>query len=165
MNKHSNLGFSSILLSFVMICIVTFSALALLTANADYKLSQKVHDNNEAYFKAEEEAYRTLSQFDKLFLSIYENTEDKSSYFSNVASIIGEYKSLRYERHGDNEITLSFSKPINEQSYLSIVLSLCYPDSDKQTFYEIRKWERLSIPLDEIDQSLHVIGSDDMHSN
>ena len=38
----SNFGFSTILLTFVMMCIMTFGVLSLITANSDYKLSQKV---------------------------------------------------------------------------------------------------------------------------
>lgn len=58
--SFSNFGFSSILLAFVMLCIVTFSALSLLTANADYKLSKKVADKTAAYYQAEEKAYLLL---------------------------------------------------------------------------------------------------------
>ena len=39
--RFSSFGFSSILLIFVMICIVTFATLTLVTANSDYKLSKK----------------------------------------------------------------------------------------------------------------------------
>ncbi len=38
--EFSNFGFSTILLTFSMICIVTFSALAFVTANSDYKLKR-----------------------------------------------------------------------------------------------------------------------------
>ena len=53
----SNFGFSTILLSFVMICVVTFSALALVTANSDYRLSKKVADKTAEYYTAQEKAY------------------------------------------------------------------------------------------------------------
>lgn len=65
MNRHTNFGFSSILISFIMICIVTFSALALVTANSDYKLSRKVADRNQQYYLAQEQAYEKLSQIDR----------------------------------------------------------------------------------------------------
>ncbi len=45
--EFSNFGFSTILLTFSMICIVTFSALAFVTANSDYKLSKRVADNEQ----------------------------------------------------------------------------------------------------------------------
>ena len=48
--EFSNFGFSTILLTFSMICIVTFSALAFVTANSDYKLSKRVADNNSSYY-------------------------------------------------------------------------------------------------------------------
>ena len=63
--SFSNFGFSSILLTFVMLCIVTFSALSLLTANADYKLSKKVADKTTAYYQAEEKAYLLLQKIDQ----------------------------------------------------------------------------------------------------
>lgn len=63
--SFSNFGFSSILLAFVMLCIVTFSALSLLTANADYKLSKKVADKTAAYYQAEEKAYFLLQKIDQ----------------------------------------------------------------------------------------------------
>ena len=64
--SFSNFGFSTILIAFVMICIVTFSALALMTANSDYKLSKKVADRTSRYYLAEKEANQRLLQIDML---------------------------------------------------------------------------------------------------
>ena len=60
--EFSNFGFSTILLTFSMICIVTFSALAFVTANSDYKLSKRVADNNSSYYRACEKAWDEISQ-------------------------------------------------------------------------------------------------------
>ena len=46
MNKQKkgfiHIGFSSILMVFTMLCLVTFATLSLITANSDYRLSLKV---------------------------------------------------------------------------------------------------------------------------
>ena len=45
MNKQKkefiHIGFSSILMVFTMLCLVTFATLSLITANSDYRLSLK----------------------------------------------------------------------------------------------------------------------------
>ena len=70
MNRHSGFGFSTILLTFVMICMATFCALALMTAQSDYRLSKKVADNSDAYCTAERNAFMTLATIDAAFMSL-----------------------------------------------------------------------------------------------
>ena len=59
-NNFSHFGFSTLLLAFTMICIVTFSALSFVTAHSDYNLSKRVADNNSAYYEASEKSKRTI---------------------------------------------------------------------------------------------------------
>ena len=49
--RFSNFGMSTILVVFAMMCIVTFSVLAFITANSDYKLSCRVAENNSSYYQ------------------------------------------------------------------------------------------------------------------
>ena len=44
-----NIGTSSILLVFVLLCMVTFAVLSFVSANADYKLSRSLGDRTAAY--------------------------------------------------------------------------------------------------------------------
>lgn len=57
-----NIGASSILVVFVILCLVTFSVLSLVSANADYKLSKKVADRTLAYYDAVCQAEVRLSE-------------------------------------------------------------------------------------------------------
>ena len=52
-NKTIHIGFSTILMVFTMLCLVTFATLSLLTANADYRLSKKVASKTEDYYEAD----------------------------------------------------------------------------------------------------------------
>ena len=77
----SNFGFSTILLSFVMICVVTFSALSLITANSDYKLSKKVADKNQSYYQAQEQAYAKINMIDQVLADSYLASATADEYF------------------------------------------------------------------------------------
>ena len=64
-NKTIHIGFSTILMVFTMLCLVTFATLSLLTANADYRLSKKVAAKTEDYYEADLLAREYLLQIDE----------------------------------------------------------------------------------------------------
>lgn len=55
-----NIGASSILVVFILLCLVTFSVLSLVSANADYKLSKKIADHTQDYYIAVSKAQEQL---------------------------------------------------------------------------------------------------------
>ena len=68
-NFPMNIGLSSILLIFVVLCLVSFSILSIVSANADKKLSLKVLNRSIAYYNACNEAETTLRDGRYQFLS------------------------------------------------------------------------------------------------
>ena len=64
----SGIGSSSILVIFVILCLVSFATLSIVSANADYKLSKKVLDRTTAYYEAEGQAHRHLPPLTRSFL-------------------------------------------------------------------------------------------------
>ena len=146
----SNFGFSTILLAFVMICIVTISALSLLTANSDYKLSQKVAEKNTAYYQAEQEAYEYLAQVDQLLAQAYSKAIGANSYYREVENSLQTLSFGTYERATG---TFSYIIPISENQNLEIVLLLHYPDTDTSAMYEISQWKSVYEEM-EIDEGI-----------
>ncbi|HEX3038224.1 MAG TPA: hypothetical protein VHO94_04435 [Oscillospiraceae bacterium] len=65
---HLSVGTSSILMIFVVLCLTTFGVLSYVTANADYKLSQKNADAVTAYYKADTKANELLKTIDSQLL-------------------------------------------------------------------------------------------------
>ena len=145
--SFSNFGFSTILLAFVMICIVTISALSLLTANSDYKLSQKVAQKNSEYYLAEEKAYEELARVDALLALAYYGSTSENSYFAAVeealaSSTIGTYENNIYK----------YEIQISEKQTLEISLLIQYPSHSDDTFYQIKSWKsayEVEVPEDE----------------
>lgn len=134
----SNFGFSTILLSFVMICVVTFSALALVTANSDYKLSKKVATKTTEYYAAQEKAYERLAVLDELFINCYMASTDKEAYFDRIeahSASLGTFQKV------DGNYYLLFEEPIAEDQHLSVKLRINHPETDDQTFFDIVEWK------------------------
>lgn len=137
----SGFGFSTILLSFVMICVITFSALALVTANSDYRLSRAVADKTLEYYRAQEKAYQRLEALDRLCAECFASRE-ADTYFAQIESLSRNYGTFQ---HTDGKYYLSFTEPMAENRYLTVTLHLSYPSSDSEPFYEIVAWESVYI--------------------
>ena len=142
--SFSNFGFSTILLSFVMICVVTFSALSLITAYSDFKLSKKVADKNQGYYEAEANAYEKLIAIDQILVECYKNSINEADYYSKAQIALGEN-------------SLAFHEPISEDHYLSIEIAVHYPKDNTECFYEILQWKSVYEKDSPEDEHLNLI--------
>ena len=148
--EFSNFGFSTILLCFVMICVVTFSALSLVSAYSDYKLSKKVADKNQDYYKAQESAYEKLLAVDTLAVNAYNQASSLDAYFQTMKDAIGTYGTVNDTSDG---LYLSFTETIAEDHFLQVSLKICYPTADSDAFVEVVEWKSYyekDAPEDEI---------------
>lgn len=136
----SNFGFSTILLAFVMICIVTLSAVSLLTANSDYKLSKKVAEKNTDYYEAEAKAYLILEEIDMQLSLAYQTSEDAAGYYRNCKNRLSD---LGYGTYTTDETdhTYSYSVSVTDGQYLLVVLDVQYPTNDNEAFFQILSWQ------------------------
>lgn len=144
----TNFGFSTILLSFVMICVVTFSALSLVTAQSDYKLSKKVADKTRKYYEAEVKAYDIIAKIDSLLINSYYASTDEANYYTIAEDRITDYGI--FEITSDAHYFL-IEEQISSDQYLSIKLKITYPYESTDTFFEIIEWKSIyktSIPED-----------------
>lgn len=115
----SGVGSSSILVIFVILCLVSFATLSIVSANADYKLSRKVLDRTTAYYDAMQEAEQDLSVLSQTLFTLYENTENEEAYFAAA---------------GHNK---TFLVPISDLQSLEVSVTIEYPKTDTDVFYTI----------------------------
>jgi methionyl-tRNA synthetase len=163
MTKQSfHFGFSTILISFVMICIVTFCALALLTANADYKLSRKVADRTSAYYEAEESAYETLAELDELLSTCYRKTSSQKAYENKAREAAEEYAA----KHPDitvsskEGITLAWEVPSSDTQTLAVSLTVSYPPQNGGSCYTLNEWKTINTAPESETQTYDLIGKE-----
>lgn len=144
----SNFGFSTILLAFVMICIVTIAALSLLTASSDYKLSQKVAEKNSAYYEAEKKAYEHLAEIDQILANSYNNTIGANNYYKEVEHALQGLNIGIYDR---NTGSYSYTIPILDRQSLEIKIIIHYPYDGASTLFEVSTWKSVyeEIEIDE----------------
>lgn len=124
--KHSfgiNIGSASILLIFVLLCLISFAALSIVSANADSKLTAKVLERTNAYYEACNEAETSLAEIDKTLIRVYLASESADDYFASV----GHSK--------------SFNVSVSDLQTLVVQIEILYPTRDADTFYRITKWQ------------------------
>ena len=100
-----NIGGSSILVIFVLLCVTTFAALSLVSALAGHRLALQMIESSTAMYKADARAEELLAQVSQI---VRENT--------NIESRLGEIG----VEYSDNII--SFDVPINDGLVLEVRL-------------------------------------------
>ena len=70
-----NIGSASILLVFVILCLVSFAVLSIVSANADSKLSARVLERTTAYYAACNQAEQSLAGMDKTLQRMYASSD------------------------------------------------------------------------------------------
>lgn len=118
-----NIGSSSILLIFVILCLVSFAALSIVSANADHKLGQKILTRTDSYYDACNQAEESIAEIDHTLWEIYKTAANEEEYFATV----GHFK--------------SYSIPISDLQNLNIELEILYPKKSKDTCYRIQSWQ------------------------
>ncbi len=151
LSGFSNFGFSTIVFSFAMICVITFSVLAFTTANADYKLTKKVADKNAAYYQAEDLAHQHLSEVEITLKETFLKTNSKDAYFEALVSAFADLKGEFHQE--DGTFTYRFCETISDTQTLEICLELYYPMSTDDVFLKIIEYKSVpaqTLPEDEI---------------
>ena len=150
-NKSSfiNIGFSSIVMVFIMICLVTFATLSVLTAHSDYRLSQKMADKTTAYYKADAIARDMVELLDNQLFNIY--LEGSSSdYFYEAVSTTDFSAAAPSDIHNitlknvENGTLLSYEVPISEVQTLHVTLQINFPLAEGECFTTITRWQTVT---------------------
>ena len=90
-NYGLNIGTSSVLIIIVILCLVCFAGLSITSANADYRLSQKLAERTTAYYSACNEAQQTLYDLSGRLASFYEQSDSRDAYEQKIKESISLY--------------------------------------------------------------------------
>lgn len=144
MRKNSefsmNIGLPSILLIFVILCLVSFGILSFVSARSDYKLSQKVLTRSDKY-------YETCNQAEDMLANTLQQLKNAYHSCSNEAT---------YQEFIKN-IPVDYYYPLSELQHLHVNLSFLYPDTIEGDFYQINTWQIITNTDINYDNQLHVI--------
>ena len=118
-----NIGSASMLLIFVILCMVSFAALTIISANADRRLSRKIADRTTAYYDACNSAQESLAGIDQVLIRQYSSSANMEEYFLAV----GHSKSCAI--------------PNSDTQTLLVEIEILYPEQADDTFYKITSWK------------------------
>lgn len=81
-----SLGTSTILVTFVLLCITTFATMSLISANADHKLTVKQAEGMADYYAADADAEKRLGQIRDAAVWALTETDTAEAFFDTFSS-------------------------------------------------------------------------------
>lgn len=150
----TNIGSVSLLMVFIVLCLVTFATLSLSSATSDYRFSQNIATHNTQYYDASNKASLQLKEIDKLLLTAYQT--NSSDYFNAAAKLIQSESDLTAEFSLKNS-TITYQETVNDNRSLKVVLTLNKPGNFSNGFYRITSWQETSTADWKSDNSLNLI--------
>lgn len=142
-----NVGTSSILVVFVLLCLATFAVLSLVSANGDYKLSTQLRDRTTAYYQACSQAELRLADIDSTLEQCFEESASEADYFLLASS--------RLDIESDR--TMSWTENISDNQQLKIELAVTYPSDIHPCYYDIHCWIVEQTDYTETDNTLNLL--------
>jgi hypothetical protein len=140
-----NIGLPSIMLIFVVLCLVSFGVLSLVSANADRKLSKKVLTRQQEYYNASNTAQEMLAEVDNKLHTAYNKATTRDEYMTLIS-----------------EIPTSYTYEISDIQSLIVTLSYLYPSQADEPLYQITMWKVVTADDLDYDTSLHLIDIEDI---
>jgi len=137
-----NVGGSSILVIFVLLCLTTFATLSMVSASADYKLTQKTVLAATSYYNADAAAEAILAQIDGVLL---EGAKSGENYLPMVEAGLRQIEDVDYRQDGAGSPVVSYLVPLNDFQSLSVELALSpSPAVGNGKRFSITQWKVLN---------------------
>ena len=139
---YVNIGLSSLLVVFLVLCMTTFALLSLSSSKSDYSLSEKLAEHRTDYYSASSMAESVLAQIDQLMEQTYISTE-KSEYQSALAEVLHNrtLDGISVTQGTEDGLSiLTYQVPRGTRQVLSVKLRITDP-SENESYYEILTWQ------------------------
>ncbi len=135
-----NIGTSSVLSAFVILCLVTFSALAFLSASTDNLLSKQAAAKTKEYYNTCAEADEHLSSLEKELKQMAADSKDEADFYKTVSGKYGADHFYDYHEE-DDEKQIGFMLSVNERQNLHVVIDLNYPKEGNRSVFNINTYK------------------------
>lgn len=148
-------GITSIVLIFVLLCLLTFAVLSVVSARADYKLSEKNTTRTTEYYEAENTANDILLKIS----TVLSRHAGSSAYLDDVRTDLDGTDGISFSSASQ----LQYYVTINENQRLFVSLLLTNASSDTAGLYQIKAWKVENTHEWNNDTPVPVLGSDEMN--
>lgn len=140
------IGTTSIVLIFVMLCMLTFSVLSLATAQADLRLSRKSAKRTTAYYDAENRANDILLSVIDCINTYLPASSETSAAPAGETSADAFFTAVRGDLEGTDGISftddshLKYDVALADEQILCVSIELSYEGFSDGQHYRILSW-------------------------
>lgn len=138
MNKKnapiSNMGTISLVMIFMVLCLVIFSILSLSGSLSDFNMSKEAANKSKDYYQAEIEVTKTLKKIDEAC--------EKSLATGSALSLETLEGNVTTQEDSD-AVTLLITEKINDKLHLEVTLTMNETGHDEDGFYTITSWKEV----------------------
>ena len=134
-----NIGTSSALVAFVLLCLVTFAALTFLSANSDYRLSKQTAQRTTEYYEANKMAELYMANVEGLLSKSYSNSAGEAADFDSIPELFSDNDFFTVTAN-NSSVFISYSVTVNSTQDLYIMLKCNYPDNSDSSLFHIEHW-------------------------
>lgn len=154
----TNIGTTSLMMVFIILCMVTFAALSLSSVMRDARFGQKIQAHSDDYYTASNEAETILAQADRIFADAFTDASDEKEFYRMVEE---QTQAFATADRSDGQFVLSYRVNLNDTQALSVRLAVHSPNQIKQkeadSFYKILSWQVIHTDTWEGDNTLKLI--------
>lgn len=167
-----NIGSSSLLIVFLVLCLTTFAILSLSSAQSDYSFSKRSAEHKTEYYEASSRAEMILGEIDQILAETAEqvNAAQKNAVQEKADSELASFELAAAARLDGKEIdniplsctgteegtVISYQVPSGAKQALNVSL-LITNDSEHENYYKIQAWQLISTSDWNADNSLNLI--------
>lgn len=155
----TNIGTVSLMMMFIVLCMVTFAALSLTSASHDARLGQKLADRQTEFYHASNQAEEMLAKVDDIIASAYKTTTDETAYYRTINKdlLLCSAEAV----WTDQELDVMFQVPVNDFQTIQVLLDVPSPQQIKSeqpgSFYKILSWKILYTKAWKSDDTIQLI--------
>lgn len=151
-----NIGSVLLLVSFIVLCLVTFATLSLSSSVSEYQYSQKLAKQNRDYYQACGQASEMLYDIDSCLNRAY--TESRGNYYAEAKAGLTDLDGVKLDFSGTPP-TVTYEVPVNKSQSLRVILALNPPGQLTDGYYKITAWQKIPSSQWEGDDSLNLMKS------
>lgn len=157
-----NIGASSLLVIFLILCLVTFAILTLTSAKSDADFAEKLAHHKTNYYAACNTAESTLDEIDAVLADAWQLSDtDTAAVFTEIETQLTALDSREQLQLSmdftQSEPTISYAVAIDDKQNLCVTLTLTAAPAKGETYYRISQWQVQSSGEWKGDQTLNLM--------
>ena len=155
-----NIGASSLLVIFLILCLVTFAILTLTSAKSDADFAEKLAHHKTNYYAACNTAESTLDDIDAVLADAWQ-LSDTAAVFTEIETQLTALDSREQLQFSmdftQSEPTVSYAVAIDDKQNLCVTLTLAAAPAKGEAYYRISQWQVQSSGEWNGDQTLNLM--------